>query len=199
MLENKERYLALLKDFSHREDSLSKSYAILSVLTEALKSVGIQPILVGGKAVELYTRGRFTTYDIDLVLPNREKAGKILEDLGFEKRLGDRHWYHSDLDYAIEIPDHLLAGSMDKVNEVEIEGTPIYVIGFEDLIADRIRACYFWKSLRDCEQAENLLTVHLPDLDQQYLLDQLANDKLENELGKLLEKARANRERLGLE
>ena len=45
----------------------------------------------------------------------------------------------------------------------------IRVIGFEDIILDRLRACKHWTSARDCEQAESLLTLYCDGLDWEYL------------------------------
>jgi predicted nucleotidyltransferase len=173
--------------------------AILSVLTEAMESEGIRPILVGGKAMELYTQGNYLTYDTDLVLSGRETAHAILSELGFRKRQGQRHWYHEELEYAIEIPDDQLAGSMDRVNRIELDGYQVTVIGFEDLIADRMRACKFWTSSRDCEQAENLLTVHYRDIDFTYLSEQAERDGVQDLLAELIERAKQNRRQLELD
>lgn len=54
-------------------------------------------IIVGGHAVELYTFSSYTTKDVDLVLEGYQKAGEILERLGFKKMPGSRHWYYEEL------------------------------------------------------------------------------------------------------
>ena len=51
---------------------------------------------------------------------------------------------HADLDVAIEIPDDVLAGSEEKITQVEIEGLNVYIIGVEDLIIDRGNAYVHW-------------------------------------------------------
>jgi len=53
---------------------------------------------------------------------------------------------------VIEVPDRQLAGSMDKVIRLDLGDVGyVFVIGVEDLILDRLRACVYWKSSVDCE------------------------------------------------
>ncbi len=84
---------------------------------------------------------------------------RVLEEMGFARRFGERHWYHEDLDVAIEIPDEFLAGSMEKVAIVEVNGMETYVIGIEDLVVDRLAAAKFWKSRADAHWAAKLLVL----------------------------------------
>lgn len=79
---------------------------VAAILTELMEPHGIKPIIVGGLAVEIYTRGQYTTQDIDLVLPRRDVANKILLQLGFTKE--GRHWFHPEIDISIEIPGDAL-------------------------------------------------------------------------------------------
>ena len=64
--------------------------------------------------------------------------------MGFQKNPGERHWYHEELDIALEIPGDYLAGSIEKLTVVEIGGMECYIIGVEDLIVDRLAAAKFW-------------------------------------------------------
>lgn len=112
----------------------------VAILTERLSGEGIQPIIVGGLSVEIYTRGNYTTYDIDLIADGRNKIDCILtNEYGFNKE--GRSWYHNELELAIEIPDNFLEGSKEKVMEVELDnGKSIYVIGMEDIIIHRLES-----------------------------------------------------------
>lgn len=73
-----------------------------AMFTALIEPHGIIPVVVGGLAVEIYTRGQYTTLDIDLVMHRRELAGEIFAGLGFLPE--GRHWYHPELEVAIEIP-----------------------------------------------------------------------------------------------
>lgn len=64
-------------------------------LTRQVKPYGLEPIVVGGHALEFYTLGDYATADIDLVCPERAIVGQILEQAGFHRE--GRHWYRPDL------------------------------------------------------------------------------------------------------
>lgn len=144
----------------------------MGLISSALSTVGIEPVVVGGQALEVYTFGNYATSDIDVVLSDRELAGEILEKVGFaRKAVGCRHWFHEPLDLPIEIPDSILLGSMDKLTELDVEGYKVKVIGIEDLILDRLRAGVFWNSPSDMTWAKYLIKSYFDDLDFKYLED----------------------------
>lgn len=162
--------LLLKLDKAKKEkDPLKKSLLVLAVLTESLKPQGIKPILVGGRALEFYTLGGYATKDIDIVLNGRQQAKVILTQMGFKNRLGERHWYHEELDLALEIPDDILAGSQEKVITLEIDDMELYIIGIEDLVLDRLAAAKYWKSEADLIWAAKLLALHQDSVDWGYL------------------------------
>lgn len=157
-------------------DSFKKNLIAISYLTFLLEKNNIRPFIVGGHAVELYTAGHYTTVDVDLVLVGREKAGELLEMVGFKKEDG-RHWYHEGLRLPIEIPDQVLAGSEDKAIEIETEpGFKAFVIGVEDLIMDRLRAFIYWKSAGDRDWALSLLIAQWGLIDFSYLKDEATKE-----------------------
>lgn len=121
-------------------NKLERMLEFVAILTKRLSIEGIQPIIVGGLSVEIYTKGNYTTYDIDLISDGREKINHILtEEYGFERE--GRSWYHKDLELALEIPDNYLEGSDEKVLEVELKnGKIVYVIGIEDIIIHRLES-----------------------------------------------------------
>lgn len=154
---------------------------VMAILTEAAESHGIRPIVVGGHAVSLYTRGDYATRDVDLVAP--DDISKALVVLGFVKAEGDRHWFHEALNVAVEIPSRQLAGSDDKVIKLDLGSSGhVYVIGIEDLILDRLRACVYWKSSVDCEWAHRLYVVHRESVDFEYLEQQICLEPYHQEI-----------------
>ncbi|WP_067725081.1 DUF6036 family nucleotidyltransferase [Oceanobacillus damuensis] len=132
-----------LKDRFDKLKHLSKHERMVHVcglLAAYFQKDNIQPIIVGGLSVEIYTRNNYTTYDIDLVTDGRDQFDKLLtNELGFTKE--GRSWYHEELEISIEIPDNYLEGSKDKVIEMELENElVIYVIGVEDIIIHRLES-----------------------------------------------------------
>lgn len=151
---------------------------ILGVITAALASKDITPVLVGGCAVEFYTFGGYATQDIDVVVAGRHEFDLVLRGLGFSRGAGQRHWYSEELDIAIEAPDNVLAGSREKVIVVEVDGFHVNIIGLEDLILDRLRALAFWQSSSDGEWAGRIIALHEPEIDWEYLRSQAAHEGL---------------------
>lgn len=151
-------------------ERFQKNIKAMSYITYLFKMAGISPIIVGGHAVELYTAGHYATFDVDVVLSGYDYAKTILERLGFKKNVGERHWYHKELALAIEIPDNILCGSMEKIVEVTVaDGFVVYVIGIEDLILDRVRGSVYWSSASDREWALFLMSAQWDDIDFAYL------------------------------
>ena len=147
-----------------------RNLQIASYLNYLFEKAGLLAIVVGGHAVEIYTAGSYHTADVDLVLNGRNIAGSLLEEVGFDKSSDGRHWEHPELNFAIEIPDDRLLGSMDRINRVEIgDGFSVNVIGIEDLVMDRLRAYVYWQSRGDGEWALFIMKAQKDRIDFEYL------------------------------
>lgn len=157
---------------------MSSKFRILAEISEKLSGTK-KPILVGGSAVEFYTRGTCKSIDIDL-LGDRETLVKLLEDMGFSKT--GRHWFYTK-DIGIEIVGSSAEGR--RVNDVLHEGKVIRIISIEDLIVDRLNACKHWKSQYDCEQGQVLFGAYRDKLDMDYLKSRMKEEDLEMELLKI--------------
>jgi hypothetical protein len=152
------------------KSKFEKMVQFSAVLTKLLSVYKIKPIIVGGLAVEIYTRSDYSTVDIDVIVSDRKLAGKILSELGFVAE--GRHWFHESLLLSIEIPNDMLEGA-DEERIIKItlpDHSEIYVIGIEDIILDRLRACIHWKSSSDCEWGKRLFLLHKERLDMDYLV-----------------------------
>ena len=166
----------------HRRRLLLAAYVCSEVSEQ-----GTKPVLVGGNAVEFYTFSQYTTHDIDLVASQRHLVGAVLEKLGFVRKKGARHWFHQALDLAVEIPDHALAGDMDRSIEVEIDGWTATIISIEDLLVDRLQAHIRQDSVSDFEQALTMYSLHYAEIDSAYLKQQVIKHRLEQGLRELQE------------
>ena len=117
----------------------------LGLLTERLAKVGIEPILVGGAALEFYTAGGYATTNVDLAMRVSEDVHATFAGLGFERE--GRYWYHVELDLLFEAPAPAgLPGEDAPRTETDVDSLRIVVIGVEDLLIDRLRAWVHWKS-----------------------------------------------------
>lgn len=113
-----------------------------SMVTEYMSEKNIYPIIVGGLAVEIYTRNDYQTHDIDFVSDGWKQFDELLSQLHFTR--AERQWYHTDLELAVEVPSNFLEGSDDLVVELELpNGKALYVISVEDMIIHRLEAIVF--------------------------------------------------------
>lgn len=104
------------------------------------------PILVGGGAVEVYTRGAVNTGDFDLACGRQDILEAAMQRHGFVRPRGPglatRGWVHPGLKLGFEVvSDVLLDGLADHTMVQVIELAPdgaVAVIAPEDIIADRM-------------------------------------------------------------
>jgi hypothetical protein len=147
---------------------VSRKNYIMCLLTRELNSPQKSPVIVGGTAVDFYTRGLFPSRDIDII-GDRKAIGEILEKKFGFYRMG-RHWGSEKLGIYIEVPNDRLSGDdPNRIATVTTCGMKMYVIGIEDLIIDRLNACVHWKSNTDCKQAEYMIRYYSSKLDVEYL------------------------------
>jgi hypothetical protein len=108
------------------------------------------PILVGGAAIEIYTRGGYVTGDLDFVGVVSPRAAKALAAAGFERR--GRHWILDRAQLFLEFPGRRLAPSAPP-RRLRAFGSSLAIISPEALLADRLAAWKFWRSTTDAANA----------------------------------------------
>ena len=173
-----EERLASLRD---EADPRRRRLLALGLLTAHLAPLDIEPVLVGGGALEFYTAGGYATHDMDLALSHGPDVDAAFAAMGFRKE--GRFWYHADLDLLFEAPAPSgLPGEDAPRTEVEVEGLRIVVIGVEDLLIDRLRAWVHWKSEEDGRWTRRLAHLYAHRLDWRYLR-QRTNDTPEEAEG----------------
>ena len=89
------------------------------------------------------------TPDIDLVgYATRAELDRTLGSFGFVRETG-RHWWHEELEIAIEVPADELAPLGSAVAEIELRGgRTVRVIALEDLLCDRLEG---WAATGDVQ------------------------------------------------
>ena len=74
-----------------------------------------------------------------------------------------------------------------KVTELQINNDlKVYVIGIEDIILDRLRACIHWKSTSDCKWGKRIFLLHHDRLDIEYMKEISKKDLTRNMLDQWL-------------
>jgi hypothetical protein len=159
---------ARLEALADERDPARKRLVALGLVADRLREAGLEPVLVGGAAVEFYTAGGYTTGDIDLALAHGPETDAAFADLGFRKQ--GRFWVRDDLDLLFEAPAPAgLPGETAPRTTVEIEGLLVVILGVEDLLIDRLRAWIHGTSEEDGRWARRLALLYADRLDWSYL------------------------------
>jgi len=145
--------------------------------SEAMKRRGLlAPVLVGGAAVEIYSKGAINTGDFDIVTARQAEFEEELRKLGFVRPTGAsmsaRGWIHPEHHLGFEVvADRLLGGMADRdrilLVDLGIDGEAA-VISIEDMIADRMGQFASGSAPEMREQAHRLFALY-PDADRAYM------------------------------
>ncbi|NKB90616.1 MAG: hypothetical protein GKS06_20610 [Acidobacteria bacterium] len=163
-MKNLQTHRARLSEAASIPDRALRALSVAAVIGDALARAGAMPVLVGGGAVEIYSRSAYTTRDLDFVVGPIDRVTKPMQLLGFEKE--GRHWIESRLGIAVEFPGTVL-GPAESI-EIEVHGMQLHVIAVEDLIVDRLASWKHWHWNPDGAAAAILLALH-EDLDSERL------------------------------
>jgi hypothetical protein len=131
------------------------------------------PVLVGGAAVELYTRGAYTTGDLDLVGSVTPSVARALKEAGFEHH--GRHWIHEPAQVFVEFPGSVLKPD-EKASWFELAGHRVRIISAEDLLVDRLGSWEYWQSSVDGVNALLLWRAQKYHMDIERLENRVAQD-----------------------
>ena len=128
-----------------------------SFICSAFKVEDIHVVLSGGSCVEIYSRGEYTSWDLDLINQYNEQFKKIhviMNTLGFKER--DRYFVHEDTKYFIEFPSGPLGvgdAPVEEIAEIETEAGVLRLLTPTDCIKDRLAAYYHWNDEQCLQQA----------------------------------------------
>lgn len=116
-------------------DRTERMMRVVGAVDVTLADLGLRPVIVGGLAVEYWTRA-YATADIDVLLPTSDDVVRRLDALGFERH--GRVWRLIDEDVIWEMPGTAL-DALDEATEVELpDGTNVLVLRLEDILVHRV-------------------------------------------------------------
>lgn len=157
---------------------------LLARISTAMDEAGHRPpVLVGGAAVEIYTRGAVTTGDFDLACGRQDILEAEMQRQGFVRPSGPgvmtKGWVHPAFKLGFEcVTDCLLDGLADrdmvKVIELGEDGSAA-VIAPEDIIADRMGQYASGSAPEMLGQARALFTL-CEGLDMHYMERRIAEE-----------------------
>ena len=184
------KHTDLLNAASQIGDRARRVLTTAAVVADALRTAGCSPVLVGGGAVEIYTRSAYTTHDLDFVAAQSDALDQAMVELGFS-RIG-RHWIHEPFRLAVEFPGTVLYPAESVA--IDVDGLQLHVIAIEDLIVDRLASWKYWRWNADGAAAALLLAQH-PDLDAARLEERASTEDVADALA-ALQSAAADQVRL---
>ena len=128
-------------------------------ICSALEKENIDTVLSGGSCVEIYSHGRYTSDDIDLIdrfNGGHRKIKEVMEKLGFKEYKMKRYFIHEDTNLFIEFPRGPLGVGDAPVKEIAKRTTEtgtLKLLTPTDCIKDRLSAYYHWDDQQSLEQA----------------------------------------------
>ncbi len=138
-------------------------------LCEALMAKDIPVVLSGGSCVEIYSRGDYTSYDLDLINQYNEQFKnilKVMEELGFTEH--DRYFVHKETKLFVEFPSGPLGvgdAPVDEIAEIDTEAGVLRLLTPIDCVKDRLAAYYHWDDEQCLQQAVWVAQKNKIDLD----------------------------------
>lgn len=120
-----------------------------------LSQKGIRNILVGGAVAAIYSKGGYSSGDLDIVIDSytlpKKKLSNAMAEIGFANK--GKFWVHPDCGhlYVEFLQPPLAIGDEYSITPVssEHEGTDIYMLSPEDCVKDRL-ASYIYFKAREC-------------------------------------------------
>lgn len=142
---------------------------LASYICSELEKADIEVVLSGGSCVEIYSRGDYTSYDIDLINRYNDtffKIKKVMENLDFKEE--GKYFVHNDTKYFIEFPSGPLGvGDSDvkKIEEIVTKYGVLKLLSATDCIKDRLAAFYHWDDNQSLQQSVWVAKLNEIDFD----------------------------------
>jgi len=137
---------------------------LAAIVAEHLQQRGVEVVLVGGLAVEIYAENLYLTKDIDMVNTNYLKPSqlhKVMGELGFRKQ--GRVYVHDTTDITVEFPPGPLAvghNLIKSTTQIQVAHGVIPILHVMDVVKDRIAAFIHWHDRQSLVQAMGIMLKH---------------------------------------
>lgn len=137
---------------------------LAGIIAEHLQSHGIEVVLVGGLAVEIYTENLYLTKDIDMVNTNYQPPKHLhaaMAELGFHKQ--GRVYVNNTTNITVEFPSAPLSVGDELIKSTthaKVANKNIPILKVEDVVKDRLAAFIHWQDRQSLIQATAILVKH---------------------------------------
>ncbi len=123
-------------------------------------------VVVGGSAIEIYTRGGYVSGDID-VRADRSAVHRVLARWGFEDH--GRLWIRKDWEIAIDVVGDRYSGDPYRATTVSTPYGPVRIAVVEDLFVKRLASAKHWRVRSALNEADLLWRDYRNEMDVAYL------------------------------
>jgi len=127
---------------------------------------GSDVVVVGGSAIEVYTRGKYVSGDID-IRAERGPVHRTLKRWGFQDR--GRLWTRSDWGVAVDVVGDRYSGDLYRATTVSTPYGHVRIAVVEDLFVKRLAAAKHWRVRDALKEATLLWNGYRDAMDDRYL------------------------------
>lgn len=131
---------------------------LAGLISQELRTEGIDIILVGGACVTIYSQNRYMSQDLDFVTyEDLKKVKAALLKLGFHEKSG--YFRQKLCPWIVEFVAPLVAVGNEPISnfsQVKTSYGSIKMLRAIDSVKDRLAAFYHWGDRQSMEQAANI-------------------------------------------
>jgi hypothetical protein len=124
-------------------------------------------VIVGGSAIEIYTRGGYRSGDID-IRADKAAAHRVLARWKFKDE--GRLWIRPDWRLAIDVVGDRYSGDPYRSTTVSTPYGPVQIAVVEDVFVKRLASAKHWQVSAALDEAELLWKDYGVSMDLDYLL-----------------------------
>lgn len=148
--------------------------------------------VVGGSALEIYTRGDYVSDDIDLVASDRRRLEDALRSWGF--RQDGMYWKHPDLKPLVQIVGQYDSGSRQRNQIVSTRYGRVRLGSIEDIVWKRVVEARYWRRPKALDEAMLAVRRYGNRLDWEYIGSHAKKNGVEDLVADLRREAGLDRE-----
>jgi hypothetical protein len=147
---------------------------------------GSDVVIVGGSAIEVYTRGGYVSGDID-IRADRSRVERTLAGWGFQHE--GRLWIRFDWRIAVDVVGNRYSGDPYRATTISTPYGPVQIAVVEDLFVKRLAAAKHWQVREALDEADLLWRDYRDSMDVTYLDRQALTYKVDDLLAEIRRKS----------
>lgn len=156
---------AELKTILARLRERDRQVLTFAAILAAESGLGESVVVVGGSALEIYTKGGYASGDIDLVGDSKQLQRTLL---GWGFRREARYWVHDELRIFVDIPGSYYNGEFYRTRLLTTAYGPVRLAEPEYLLVRRLAAAKYWKDSKALDEATLLAAELEAEIDWAY-------------------------------